>query len=340
MALGFWGGANAWNKRRMARNDANDKFLREQLEKTKSIVLPELLKKMDAQRTKISERKGRVAEAVNLGFSERNAIALERSGQLSNQLARIADLKKSEKIDNAYVTMLNDYVSAKVDNNEDLQAAITEGLAGESFISEQEQMEGLLRAIHSTTEKDFSESIESLRVNTKPLSPVDRFNVSLDYGTEQTEKDQKDVRLALAQGLAATLGTQFNLINTAEGAYATFEKPEIATLHDKITEHVLAADRAPGQQLGRIQLIDKAEDLVNALPTALRTGQQPALQEADSPYTINWLQTNFQEAFNQSLNPDFVNRDEQEVWPSFFLTEEEIEKRKQELLKDPTGNLN
>ena len=300
MALGFWGGANAWNKRRMARNDANDKFLREQLEKTKSIVLPELLKKMDAQRTKISERKGRVAEAVNLGFSERNAIALERSGQLSNQLARIADLKKSEKIDNAYVTMLNDYVSAKVDNNEDLQAAITEGLAGESFVSEQEQMEGLLRAIHST------------------------------------EKDQKDVRLALAQGLAATLGTQFNLINTAEGAYATFEKPEIATLHDKITEHVLAADRAPGQQLGRIQLIDKAEDLVNALPTALRTGQQPALQEADSPYTINWLQTNFQEAFNQSLNPDFINRDEQEVWPSFFLTEEEIEKRRKELLIDPT----
>ena len=64
------------------------------------------------------------------------------------------------------------------------------------------------------------------------------------------------------------------------------------------------------------------------------------MQGADSPYNINWLQTNFEKAFNQSLNPDFINRDEQEVWPSFFLTEEEIEKRKQELLEDPTGNLN
>ena len=134
----------------------------EQLTRTKEIVIPELLRRLDDQRTRRSTRKARVSSAVGLGFSRDTAIALEKSGQLERQLGRINELDKKGKLNTGYVELLDNYIRSKVESNEDLLNAVSQGLDSNSFVTEDEQLEGLLKAVSSTNEEDFSSAVKLL----------------------------------------------------------------------------------------------------------------------------------------------------------------------------------
>ena len=49
MALGFWGGVRQYDVERTAAEKERKEFLADQLLKTKEIVLPELIKRMDTR---------------------------------------------------------------------------------------------------------------------------------------------------------------------------------------------------------------------------------------------------------------------------------------------------
>ena len=89
MALGFWAGVRQAQVARQDRKDARERFLAESLEKTKSIVIPELLNRIENKKKGISTRKERVALAQNFGFSRKAALALEKTDQLEFELNKL-----------------------------------------------------------------------------------------------------------------------------------------------------------------------------------------------------------------------------------------------------------
>ena len=99
MALGFWAGVD---KYRVERKE----FLAKQLLDTKEIVLPELIKRMDTKRKKGKAKNDRIDMAIdNFKLSRTTAIALERSGQLENVIARVTDLQTNEKLNPELIMM-------------------------------------------------------------------------------------------------------------------------------------------------------------------------------------------------------------------------------------------
>ena len=163
MALGFWGGVRQYDVERTAAEKERKEFLANQLMKTKEIVLPELIKRMDTRRKKGKARDARIDKATDdFLLSRTTAIALERSGQLENVIARVTDLQKNEKLNPEYLSMLDTYVKSRVENDAELTAAIEEGLGGNSYVTEDEQLQGLLASVSATDESSFSQAIEKL----------------------------------------------------------------------------------------------------------------------------------------------------------------------------------
>ena len=58
MSLGFWSGANEFRKEKKAQREARERFKAESLEKTKSIVIPELLTRLENNNKKSAVRNG------------------------------------------------------------------------------------------------------------------------------------------------------------------------------------------------------------------------------------------------------------------------------------------
>ena len=316
MALpkGFWIGANSFFEQKDEDEKAAKLFLAEQLTKTKSIVLPELLTRLSAQRTKRTERKTRISSAQILGFTERTAIALEKSGQLKMQLARIAELNKAQKLDQDYVQMLDRYVSIKIDNDEDLAAAIGSGLTGNSFISEEEQMEGLILAMHSTSEEDFSKAVELLQPPADSSTTVDPFGISITKGARVTENDRRKIHNRLGRQLAANLNTRItNTIETPDGEWLQFADPSVSSFLSEMVDSIVHYETDIGTQLSRDTLIETAEDLVEVIPAAL---VESSNSFGSGKYGLPWAQKNFASVFKgKMLQPDIEDR---KLWQPFI----------------------
>ena len=88
--MGFWAGANAFLEEKEAQKIKREEFLIEQLEKTKSLVIPELIARLDKKNEAIQERKSRVAQAQVYGFSRKAALALEKTGQLEFEIEKLS----------------------------------------------------------------------------------------------------------------------------------------------------------------------------------------------------------------------------------------------------------
>jgi len=274
------------------------------------------LTRLSAQRTKRSERKSRVSGAQLLGFSERTAIALEKSGQLEAQLTRIAELNKSGNLDADYVSMLDKYVTTKIDNDEDLSAAIGSGLSGNSFISEEDQMEGLILAMHSTSEDDFSRAVELLQPPADSAATIDPFGIGITKGRQVTENDRRKIHNRLGKQLAANLNTRVtNTIETPDGEWLQFADPSVSSFLSEMVDSIVHYETDIGTQLSRNTLIETAEDLVEVIPAALVDSRN---NFGSVNYGLPWAQKNFASVFKgKMLQPDIDNK---KLWEPFINT--------------------
>tara|TARA_R110000803_G_scaffold81074_1_gene146952 strand:- start:6143 stop:7177 length:1035 start_codon:yes stop_codon:yes gene_type:complete len=313
---GFWQGANMFFDDREKQRLAAEKFLAEQLTLTKSIVLPELIKRLDRQRTKRQESELRVEQAQVIGFSQRTALALERSGQLEIQMSRISDLNSKQKLDPNYIPMLNSYVSTKIENDEDLAEAIAQGLDSNSFVTESEQMEGLLLAMHSTDEEDFSKAVELLQPAPSSVSGIDPFGIGITKGVRVTEDDRRKIHNELGRNLAGNLNTRLTQPRqTEDGTWLQFEDPSVSSFLSEMVDNIVKYEVDLGTNLSRGTLINEAEDIVEAASAALIDNSK-AFGTGD--YGLPWAQKNFAEVFKaKMLTPDV---DEKLLWQPYITS--------------------
>jgi len=312
---GFWTGANMFFDDREKQRLAADKFLAEQLTLTKSIVLPELIKRLDRQRTKREESKLRIEQAQILQLSKRSALALERSGQLKITLERVNDLLKQEKLDPEYIDLLDAYVSTKIDNDEDLAAAIAQGLDSNSFVTEAEQMEGLLLAMHSTDEEDFSKAVELLQPAPSSVSPLPLFDIAVTKGKIISSDDRRNTYNELGRALAGTLNTRLIESTTSGGKeWVNFKEPNVSGLLSEMVDSVLDFNQDVSTNLSKNTLAELADDLIKGIQPAL-INTQGNNNFGGVIFNLPWAQKNFAAAYRDKIaNPDLDNED---IWKPY-----------------------
>jgi len=129
MSLGFWAGANEFLEEKEAQKIKREEFLLEQLEKTKSLVIPELIARLDKKREGQAERKSRVAQGQLYGLSRKASLALEKTGQLEFELDKLS----KKDISGEYITELTALIENELDEDspdydEVLAKAVSAGL--------------------------------------------------------------------------------------------------------------------------------------------------------------------------------------------------------------------
>ena len=319
MAIGFWAGVQQYDVEGKAAKKARQDRLDAQLNKTKEIVLPELIKRMDTRRKKGKARDARILMATDdFLLSRTTAIALERSGQLENVIARVTDLQKNEKLNPEYLGMLDAYVKNKVNSNEELSAAIEEGLGGTSYVTEDEQLQGLLSSVAATDESSFNQAIKKLSPTMKDtLKDVNPFNFDPTKGQKISESDKRAIQRRLGAQLGAVLQIQIKNVGTGDDAYVAFDDENAVALLGKITENVIQYESDLGYTLSRDTLVAEAIEVIEGISPALVNKTGNPFGSADPTYGTIWAKDNFADAYRTNLmDPD--NVDPTSIWESLI----------------------
>ena len=175
MSLGFWSGANEFRLERKARKEARENFKRQSLEKTKSIVIPELLNRLENNNKKSAVRNERVAMAQTIGFSRKAALALEKTGQLEFELEKLSKKDISGEYIRELTTLIeNELDPTSADYDEVLAKSVAAGLDIGDTRSDDERLEGLMKAISATNEEDLNAALIDLlpTEETETLKPA------------------------------------------------------------------------------------------------------------------------------------------------------------------------
>ena len=169
---------------------------REYLKAKKGMLQERMLKSGFEERANLkkarAERTARLDAAMGLGFSERAATALELTGQLEFQLAKVMDLKKD--LDPTYIPNLTSGLESRIDDNEELAKAVAEGLSG-PLNSIEDQENPFQRALKSTSITDFDEELNKLIMYTggTPNSYSEKFSITPSKGSVISESEFKNV---------------------------------------------------------------------------------------------------------------------------------------------------
>jgi len=218
MSLGFWAGANEFLEEKEAQKIKREEFLLEQLEKTKSLVIPELIARLDKKREGQAERKSRVAQGQLYGLSRKASLALEKTGQLEFELDKLS----KKDISGEYITELTALIENELDEDspdydEVLAKAVSAGLEPD-IINDDDRLQGLLLAVNATNEEDLNEALINLlpTQESETLKPS-RIDYNIYKGGKVKETTRVRLRNDIATRIAPMLDTKIKSSTTSEG---------------------------------------------------------------------------------------------------------------------------
>jgi len=148
-----------------------------------------------------AERQARLDAAMSLNFSKRAATALELTGQLEFELAKI--VKLGEDLDPTYIPNLTSELESRIEDDEELAKAVSEGLSGP--LNSREDMENAFtRALQAGNAAAFDKELENLITYTggKPNSYAKKFNITPSKGSVITDPEFKNVDSIITNALS------------------------------------------------------------------------------------------------------------------------------------------
>jgi len=148
-----------------------------------------------------AERQARLDAAMSLNFSKRAATALELTGQLEFELAKIVKLGKD--LDPTYIPNLTSELESRIEDDEELAKAVSEGLSGP--LNSREDMENAFtRALQAGNAAAFDKELENLITYTggKPNSYAKKFNIAPSKGSVITDPEFKNVDSIITNALS------------------------------------------------------------------------------------------------------------------------------------------
>lgn len=206
--MGFLAGVVAEINRQEDAQTRADEFMMELLEKRKNQILPVLQERIANRTEKVTERETRVNVATGLGFSERSAQALELTGQLEYQLEYIKGL--GNKLDPTYIGNLTAGLEERIDNDEDLAAAVAAGLSG-PLDTEEDRSQAFIRAYQATDAASFDKELANLISYTGGAMPSydTPFKITAGKGDEVSPSDANNIRKQVNEALAVMYRDKF-----------------------------------------------------------------------------------------------------------------------------------
>jgi len=287
--MGFLAGVVGEINRQEDAQTRAEEFMMELLERRKGQILPELMERIRNRTEKVAERQARVDLATSIGFSERAAQALELTGQLEFQLANIAQL--GDRLDPTYIGNLTAGLEERIDNDEDLAAAVAAGLSG-PLDTEEDRSQAFIRAYQATNAASFDEELANLISYTGGSMPSydTPFKITAGKGVKVSPSDANNIERQIKNALAVMYRDKFQ--QNDEGEWGL--KPDVeggAEVNFLFNQMVNKATEMAQSPFNTLSTVGATQYIVEKIQPALglnATTVADNLDNALTDNTFNW----------------------------------------------------
>lgn len=243
------------------------------------------MQNIQTRRESLKASRARIAEAKNFGFSTKSARALEMSGQLEFEVEKVKSLISNGKLSENYVEILSASLEGQVDNDEDLAAAVSRGLQGDSFNTEEEMSLGLINAVG-----DLNELQEQFMKTTQPSGRerVPAFKYNSTKGPRIELSDRKSIQAQLASSLNTLYDNSFSINNMGDVVFMQNASPDVQILFNNLVEKTVDLAEDPTNSFSPVSALST---VISSIEGSARVPAVTVLEKIDEAITtpsFNW----------------------------------------------------
>ena len=243
-----------------------------------------------------AERQARLDAAMGLNFSKRAATALELTGQLEFELAKIVKLGKD--LDPTYIPNLTSELESRIEDDEELAKAVSEGLSGP--LNSREDMENAFtRALQARNAAAFDKELENLITYTggKPNSYAKKFNIAPSKGSVITDPEFKNINNILGNALNVMYQDVFEKDNQGDWQIKADapDGEEVRFLFNNLSKQATNISQDPFNTFGTVGavqfIIDKITPASGIPANVVNENLNEALDSGESNYWDRFRRT-------------------------------------------------
>jgi len=186
-----------------------------------------------------AKRTAQLKEAESFGFSSQTAEAMQVTGQLEFELAKLNKIGK-DKVSETYVRSLDKAVQDAMEDDEDIANAISEGIAA---LKEDMNMDdfnaGIMKALAAKTKKEYSEAVSGLTVSGPSFPTVKEFEYRTLGGRRVESSELNRMNTQIAQSLKTTFGGGYSVDNQGDLSLIQFENDDLNRLFTELSNQAV-----------------------------------------------------------------------------------------------------
>ena len=188
---------------------------------------------------KRAEREAQIKEAMSFNLSEDTARAMQVTGQLGFELAKLNKIGK-DKVSETYIRSLDKAVQNAMEDDEDIANAISEGIAA---LKEDMNMDdfnaGIMKALAAKTKKEYSEAVSGLTVSGPSFPTVKEFEYRTLGGRRVESSELNRMNTQIAQSLKTTFGGGYSVDNQGDLSLIQFENDDLNRLFTELSNQAV-----------------------------------------------------------------------------------------------------
>jgi hypothetical protein len=306
--MGFWAGMNeglTYVLEKKAAKEAEDRayaFKREEYQQTLLAQRQERYLERLAKKAEVEEAtKAELSMGIKLGLTDRTALALQNTGQLSLFLDQY---DKNKKVDPKFVEDLNLTVSRYLEEADDetISTAMINGVSTERDTTDpEESAAALAEAVYSATTPEQLDEISQKVYAPTESTTMEPFKLDFGYASGPEEAETKNIRNEIASALQVQFTDSF-IVNERTGDITIAQNADrsVASLFAMLEES--ARGLAYGPERSRTAT-DAAAFVAGQVRTAINTGNIGAQAIIDNYDAVLTDPKTFAESFVQSPPP-------------------------------------
>jgi len=243
------------------------------------------MQKIQTRRESLKASRERIAKAKTFGFSTKSARALEMSGQLEFEVEKVETLLNNGKLSEDYVKILSASLEDKVDGDEALAAAVSKGLQGDSFKTEEEMSLGLINSMGDLNklQEQFLKTTESSGRTRLPA-----FQYSSTKGPRIELSDRRSIQAQLASSLSTMYDTSFSINNVGDVVFNQDASPDVQILFNNLTEKTVNLAEDPTNSFSPVSALSTVISSIENSSSVPATTVLEKIDEAITTPSFNW----------------------------------------------------
>jgi len=193
-------------------------------------------KQLDKKR---AEREAQIKEAMSFNLSEDTARAMQVTGQLGFELAKLNKIGK-DKVSETYIRSLDRAVQNAMEDDEEIANAISVGIAA---LKEDMDMgdfnAGIMKALAAKTKKEYSEAVSGLTVSSPSFPTVKEFEYRTLGGRRVESSELNRMNTQIAQSLKTTFGGGYSVDNQGDLSLIQFADDNLNRLFTELSNQAV-----------------------------------------------------------------------------------------------------